>query len=90
MQDFLFPIYSNSAKMKGWGGMVESKAELYNFAIHVAKGRWTSMFAAFLIMVTSGGPLLFPFFSSHIIRNLGYTGSMMRTLNIWNEIGAST
>jgi hypothetical protein len=77
MQDFLFPIYSNSAKMKGWGEMVESKADLYNFAIQVAKGRWTSMFAAFLIMATSGGPLLFPLFSSQIIKNLGYTDSML-------------
>ena len=76
--------------MKGWGKLVESKAEWYKFAIHVAKGRWTSMFAAFLIMATSGGPLLFSLFSSQIIRNLGYTDSMMSTLNTWNEIGAST
>jgi MFS family permease len=69
--------------------MVKLKSECYSFVVHVARGRWTSVFASFLIMASSGATYLFPVYSDNIKRNLGYSQSMLSTLSTWNEIGSS-
>ncbi|XP_059438581.1 uncharacterized protein LOC132171308 [Corylus avellana] len=75
--------------MKGWGEMVRSKTECFNFAAHVARGKWTSVFAAFLIMSTSGTKYLFSMYSTDIKTNFGYSQSMSSTLNKCNDIGTT-
>ncbi|XP_062173572.1 uncharacterized protein LOC133879037 [Alnus glutinosa] len=69
--------------------MIVSKSECYSFVMHGARGKWTSVFASFLIMATSGAKYLFPIYSNNIKRNLGYSHSMLSTLSTWNEIGSN-
>jgi hypothetical protein len=59
--------------------MVRSKTKCFNFATHMARGKWTSVFATFLIMTTSCTTYLFPIF--------GYRQSMLSTLSTCNDIG---
>ncbi|XP_062173575.1 protein NUCLEAR FUSION DEFECTIVE 4-like [Alnus glutinosa] len=69
--------------------MVVPMSECYNFVVHGARGRWTSIFASFLIMATSGATYILPIYSKDIKRNLGYSQSMLSTLSTWNEIGSN-
>lgn len=69
--------------------MVQAKSECCSFAAHLAIGRWTSVFASFLIMSGAGATYLFANYSNDIKRNLEYNQSALNTLSSWKDIGTS-
>lgn len=69
--------------------MAGAKSGSSSFAKHLATGRWTSVFASFLIMAGAGGSYLFPVFSSDIKKNLGYNQSALNTLSSFKDIGST-
>lgn len=58
-------------------------------ARHLVTGRWTSVFASFLIMAGAGATYLFAVYSSDIKKNLGYNQTMLNTMSSCKDIGAS-
>ena len=69
--------------------MAQTKNECCSFAAHLATGRWTSVFASFLLMAGAGATYLFTVYSNDIKRNLEYNQSMLNTLSSWKDIGTS-
>uniref|UniRef100_A0A2N9IXU8 Uncharacterized protein n=1 Tax=Fagus sylvatica TaxID=28930 RepID=A0A2N9IXU8_FAGSY len=67
--------------------MVESGCS--GFANHLITGKWTSVFASFLIMAGAGATYLFAVYSGDIKKNLGYNQSMLNSMSTSKDIGAN-
>lgn len=62
----------------------------HGFTSHIInRGRWFSIYAAFLIMAGSGTMYLFGTYSNEIVVSLGYNQSELRTLTIYKDLGAN-
>ncbi|GMN25040.1 hypothetical protein TIFTF001_000786 [Ficus carica] len=64
-------------------------AELLQFAAHVVKGRWFSVFASFLIMFGAGATYLFGVYSKQIKSSLGYDQKTLNLIGFFKDLGAN-
>ncbi|XP_009786215.1 protein NUCLEAR FUSION DEFECTIVE 4 [Nicotiana tabacum] len=75
------------------GDMVElpmgNGHEIFQFANHVARGRWFSLFASFLIMAGAGATYLFGTYSKEIKASLGYDQTTLNLLGFFKDLGAN-
>ncbi|WCJ41582.1 Major facilitator superfamily protein [Euphorbia peplus] len=60
----------------------------WEFAVHVIKGRWFSLFSSFLVMLEGGTPLLFGTYSKNIKSTLGYDQQTLNLLSFFKDLGA--
>ncbi|GLU11882.1 hypothetical protein SLE2022_286010 [Rubroshorea leprosula] len=63
--------------------------EHFQFAVHVVKGRWFTVFASFLIMAGAGATYLFGTYSKVIKSTLGYDQSTLNLLGFFKDLGAN-
>ncbi|XP_057451993.1 uncharacterized protein LOC130743781 [Lotus japonicus] len=66
-----------------------SHGQSSDFALHRMRGRWFSLYAAFLIMAGSGTMYLFGIYSTEIALSLGYDQSELRYLTFYKDFGAN-
>ncbi|KAM7522411.1 hypothetical protein LguiA_012313 [Lonicera macranthoides] len=59
------------------------------FAVHLIRGRWFSLFASFLIMYGAGATYLFGVYSKEIKSTLGYDQTTLNLLGFFKDLGAN-
>lgn len=62
---------------------------LLQFALHVLKGRWFTVFATFLIMAGAGATYLFGVYSKQIKSTLGYDQTTLNLMGFFKDLGAN-
>ncbi|CAL9751429.1 unnamed protein product [Musa acuminata subsp. burmannicoides] len=60
-----------------------------NLAVHVARGRWFTLFASFLIMTASGATYIFSAYSAAIKSSLAYDQRTLNTISFFKDLGSS-
>ncbi|KAG6507361.1 uncharacterized protein LOC121981000 [Zingiber officinale] len=60
-----------------------------HLAFHVARGRWFTLFASFLIMASSGATYIFSAYSEAIKSALAYDQRTLNTLSFFKDLGAN-
>ncbi|XP_009356931.2 protein NUCLEAR FUSION DEFECTIVE 4-like [Pyrus x bretschneideri] len=68
---------------------IKRGSEPFQFAVHVVKGRWFSVFASFLIMAGAGATYLFGVYSKQIKSSLGYDQTTLNLLGFFKDLGAN-
>ncbi|KAJ8751437.1 hypothetical protein K2173_016647 [Erythroxylum novogranatense] len=64
-------------------------AEIWQLAVQVAKGRWSSLFASNMIMIGCGINYLFATYSNYIKSSLGYDQETVNFLGFFKELGGN-
>ncbi|KAJ1375357.1 Nodulin-like [Sesbania bispinosa] len=66
-----------------------NQSQSSGFVLHSIKGRWFSLYAAFLIMAGSGTVYLFGTYSTELIVSIGYDQSELRKLTFYKDFGSN-
>ncbi|OIT37350.1 PREDICTED: protein NUCLEAR FUSION DEFECTIVE 4-like [Nicotiana attenuata] len=78
-------VQAGGGNTTGDGG----RHEVLQFALHVVRGRWFSLFASFLIMAGAGATYLFGTYSKEIKGSLGYDQTTLNLLGFFKDLGAN-
>ncbi|WOG95909.1 hypothetical protein DCAR_0415238 [Daucus carota subsp. sativus] len=66
-----------------------AKGSRLEFALHVFRGRWLSLYASFTIMATVGSTYLFGIYSKEIKASLGYDQSTLNLIGFFKDLGSN-
>ncbi|XP_017248681.1 protein NUCLEAR FUSION DEFECTIVE 4 [Daucus carota subsp. sativus] len=66
-----------------------AKGSRLEFAFHVFRGRWLSLFASFTIMAGVGGTYIFGIYSKEIKASLGYDQSTLNLIGFFKDLGSN-
>ncbi|KAI3799357.1 hypothetical protein L1987_34651 [Smallanthus sonchifolius] len=59
------------------------------FVVHLVRGRWSSLFASFLVMTGAGANYLFGVYSKEIKSSLGYDQTTINLLGFFKDLGSN-
>lgn len=66
-----------------------AKGSRLEFALHVFRGRWLSLYASFTIMASVGGTYVFAIYSKEIKASLGYDQSTLNLIGFFKDLGSN-
>ncbi|KAK1373560.1 Nodulin-like domain-containing protein [Heracleum sosnowskyi] len=66
-----------------------AKGGKLEFALHVLRGRWLSLFASFTILAGAGGGYIFGMYSSEIKAKFGYDQSTINLIGFFKDLGGN-
>ncbi|KAI3997144.1 hypothetical protein MKX01_008988 [Papaver californicum] len=73
----------------GTGSVCSNSSNIVRFTVQVLRGRWFMLFAAVLLMGTTGGAYTFGIYSKAIKRTLGYDQTTLNLLGFFKDLGSS-
>ncbi|KAK1373562.1 Protein nuclear fusion defective 4 [Heracleum sosnowskyi] len=66
-----------------------AKGSRLEFALHVFRGRWLSLYASFTIMAAVGSTYVFGIYSKEIKASLGYDQSTLNLIGFFKDLGSN-
>ncbi|KAL8092439.1 protein NUCLEAR FUSION DEFECTIVE 4-like [Apium graveolens] len=66
-----------------------AKGSRLEFAVHVFRGRWLSLYASFSIMAAIGSTYVFGIYSKEIKASLGYDQSTLNLIGFFKDLGSN-